>query len=104
MNHSIHASKRIHCIANAHDPGNSIWPTACTIEGRDEARVVIAIAHGEDRNSDDDEAENGYRETSLCPLSEVLLWDREDGDDYERLIRQLECQKRYPRVIKMSPT
>jgi hypothetical protein len=49
--------------------------------------VVVPVAHGEDRDGDDDEAEDGYRETCLCPLSEVLLRDGKDGNDYSSSVR-----------------
>lgn len=81
VDHSIHASEGIHGVTDAHHPCNSIWPATCSVECSDEAGMIIPVAHGEDRDGDDDEAEDGYRETCLRPLSEMLLWDCEDGDD-----------------------
>lgn len=81
VDHGIHASEGVHGVTDAHHPCNSIWPATCSVECSDEAGVVIPVAHGEDRDGDDDEAEDGYRETCLRPLSEMLLWDCEDGDD-----------------------
>lgn len=81
VDHSIHASESVHGVADAHDPCNAIWPAACSIEFGDEARVVVPVAHGKDRDCDNDEAEDGYRETCLSPLSEMFLGNGEDGND-----------------------
>jgi hypothetical protein len=80
----IGAGKRIHGVANGHNPGCASGPPADTVEFDEEACTVEAVGHGTEHDDGDDEASDGHVQTHLRPLSKVPGWYGEDGDHWKK--------------------
>lgn len=81
----IHTGKGVHRIAHAHDPGNAIRPPTNSVKLDQEAGVVVFLAHGKDRNGNNNESGNRQKEACFGPLAKMALRDCEDGNYYGEL-------------------